>query len=54
MQKIRFINAKILTMVDGKILYENGKFNINESLKDIYNECQMISERIDRQVKEEK
>ena len=43
-----------MTMIDGKILYENGKFNINESLKDIYNKCQMISERIDRQVKEEK
>ena len=41
-----------MTMIDGRILYENGKFNIKESLKDIYNECQNITERIDQQASE--
>lgn len=40
-----------MTMIDGKILYADGKFNINESIKDIYNECQKITDRIDQQAK---
>ena len=40
-----------MTMIDGKILYADGKFNINESLKDIYNECQKITDRIDQETK---
>ena len=41
-----------MTMIDGKILYEDGKFNIQESIQDIYNECQKITDRIDNQIKQ--
>lgn len=34
------------TMVNGKILYENGKFNIGEDIEKIYENCQKITKRI--------
>lgn len=36
----------MMTMVDGKILYENGEFYINDSVDDIYNRCNNIAKRI--------
>lgn len=36
----------ILTMVRGKILYENGEFNIGVSDKEVYTNCQRITDKI--------
>lgn len=36
----------LLTMVNGKILYENGKFNIDVDPKDVYKKVNSIKERI--------
>lgn len=41
----------IMTMVDGKILYENGKFFINEDVEELYKKCQEITNRIKDEVK---
>ncbi len=38
----------ILTMINGKILYRNGKFIINENINDIYDKCAKIGERIEK------
>ncbi len=38
----------ILTMINGKILYRNGKFMINENINDIYDKCAKIGERIEK------
>lgn len=35
-----------LTMIDGKILYENGEFFLDESIDTIYENAQMITNRI--------
>jgi len=35
-----------LTMVNGKILYDNGKYYIGEDIKDIYCNCNNIRKRI--------
>lgn len=35
-----------MTMINGKILYRNGEFNIGESVEDIYAECEAIVKRI--------
>jgi 5-methylthioadenosine/S-adenosylhomocysteine deaminase len=37
-----------LTMINGKILYQNGKFNIDENLLDLYKEVQEISDRLNK------
>lgn len=36
----------ILTMIDGKILYEDGEFNLDEPLSEIYRKAQVITERL--------
>ena len=36
-----------MTMINGQILYENGKFNIKESVEDIYKEAQKATERLE-------
>lgn len=36
----------ILTMVDGKILYEDGKFYVNEPVENIYEDCQKMFEKL--------
>ncbi len=41
----------IMTMVDGRILYENGKFFINEDVEELYKKCQEITNRIKDEVK---
>lgn len=38
----------ILTMINGKILYRNGKFIISENINDIYDKCAKIGERIEK------
>ena len=35
-----------MTMINGKILYRNGEFNIGESVEDIYAKCDEIVKRI--------
>ena len=37
-----------LTMINGKILYRDGKFLINENINDIYDKCAKIGERIEK------
>lgn len=36
----------LMTMINGKILYRNGEFNIGESKEDIYAKCDRIVKRI--------
>ena len=38
-----------LTMINGKILYEDGKFFINEDIDSIYEKAQEITDRIDKE-----
>ena len=40
-----------MTMINGKILYENGKFYLNESVEDIYKEAQKATERLENAYK---
>ena len=35
-----------MTMINGKILYHNGKYNIGETPEAIYKKCEEISKRI--------
>ena len=35
-----------MTMINGKILYEDGKFNFAEDIEKIYQKCQEITDRI--------
>ena len=37
-----------LTMINGKILYRDGKFLVNENINDIYDKCAKIGERIEK------
>lgn len=41
-----------MTMINGKILYADGEFHINQSIEKIYEDCQAITDRIEREVKE--
>ncbi|MCM1057792.1 MAG: amidohydrolase [Firmicutes bacterium] len=36
----------LMTMINGRILYRNGEFNIGESVEDIYAKCDRIVKRI--------
>lgn len=36
----------LMTMINGRILYRNGEFNIGESIDDIYAKCDRIAKRI--------
>ena len=36
----------LLTMVNGKILYENGTFHLDEDIETLYNKCNEITSRI--------
>lgn len=44
-------NLVNLTMISGKILYENGEFFLNEKIPDIYAKCQEVKTRIDNELK---
>ena len=35
-------------MINGKILYRDGKFFVNENVNDIYDKCAKIGERIEK------
>lgn len=37
-----------LTMINGKILYENGHYNINESIEEIYKKAQEVTGRLEK------
>ena len=39
-----------MTMINGKILYKNGKFYTKEKPAKIYEKCQKISERIEKEL----
>ena len=36
----------IMTMINGRILYENGVYNINDSIEEIYKKAEEISRRL--------
>ena len=38
-----------MTMINGKILYADGKFDVGESVEDIYRNCQEVTERIEQE-----
>lgn len=40
-----------MTMINGKILYEDGKFNFDEDIEKIYQKCQEITDRIKAEAK---
>ena len=40
----------ILTMINGRILYENGKYNIKESKEDIFAKAEEIASRIEKEL----
>lgn len=44
----------LLTMVHGRILYENGKFYVNEDVEELYKKCQSITERIQKEAQQNK
>lgn len=39
-----------LTMINGKVLYEDGKFFVNQDIEEIYDKVQEIGDRIDKQL----
>lgn len=39
-----------MTMINGKILYDQGKFYVGESIEDIYKKAQEITDRIDSEM----
>lgn len=39
-----------MTVINGKILYENGEFSKNTDVNDIYEKCQKITDRIKKEV----
>ena len=39
-----------LTMINGKILYENGHYFVNENVEDIYHKMEEISQRIENEL----
>ena len=41
----------VLTMIDGKILYENGKFFLKEDIEDIYKNARIVADRLERDTK---
>lgn len=43
-----------MTMIDGHILYDSGKFNLKEDIADIYRECQKVTDRLDKEVNDAK
>ena len=40
----------ILTMINGQILYENGHYNLKESVEDIYKKAEEISRRLEKEL----
>ena len=45
------VDNVILTMINGVILYENGKYFLKESLESIYQNAEKVIKRLDREVK---
>ena len=45
------VNSVKLTMINGKILYENGKYFLKESLEDIYKNADKVKQRIESEMK---
>ena len=43
-----------MTMINGKILYMNGEFFVGEDIEDIYSKCQQITDRLIKEVEENK
>jgi 5-methylthioadenosine/S-adenosylhomocysteine deaminase len=35
-----------LTMINGKIVYENGEFFVNEDVNEIYKKCQLLADKL--------
>ena len=43
-----------MTMIDGKILYADRKFYVGEKIEDIYKQCQMVTDRIEKEFQDRK
>ena len=40
-----------MTMINGKILYEDGKFFVKENVEDIYKNAELVKERLEKETK---
>ena len=40
----------MLTMINGRILYENGQYFLNENVEDIYQKAEEIATRLEKQL----
>ena len=40
----------LLTMINGRILYENGQYHLNESIADIYKKAEEITTRLEKEL----
>ena len=40
-----------MTMINGKILYADGEFHVGQTIDEIYKDCQIVTERIEEEVK---
>ena len=43
-----------MTMIDGKILYADRKFYVGEKIEDIYKQCQMVTDRFEKEFQDRK
>jgi 5-methylthioadenosine/S-adenosylhomocysteine deaminase len=41
-----------MTMIDGRILYEDGKFFLGEPIEDLYKRAQEVTDRIKQEITE--
>ncbi|MFA7032717.1 MAG: amidohydrolase family protein, partial [Bacilli bacterium] len=44
----------IMTMINGKILYEKGRFFVGEPVENIYKKCQEVTDRIEKELQQSK
>lgn len=42
----------IMTMINGKILYEKGRFFVGEPIENIYKKCQEVTDRIEKELQQ--
>ena len=43
-------NSVLMTIIDGKILYQNGKFFYKEDISKMYENCEKVKERINGEI----
>ncbi len=40
-----------MTMINGKILYDDGEFFVGQPIEEIYNNCQLVADRLDKEAR---